>query len=90
MNKSSAVNEQNHFHVSQWAQRRFERDTRYYQLHLQQDLWGNWAVMRAFGGINTMKGRAITETYKDQKSAEDAFNRLSTFRTTKRGYSLTT
>jgi hypothetical protein len=28
------------FNISTWLSLRFERGARYYQLHLEQDLWG--------------------------------------------------
>ena len=40
-------------------QRRFERGTRYYELHLQQDLWGGWEIQRIFGRSKSKHGRVI-------------------------------
>jgi hypothetical protein len=45
--------------VSTWLSLRFERDTRYYQLHLEQDLWGSWILTRVNGRRNSRLGRAL-------------------------------
>ena len=33
-----------------WLASRWERDTRYYELHLRQDLFGDWVLTRVWGG----------------------------------------
>ena len=45
--------------VSTWLSLRFERGTRYYQLHLEQDLWGSWILTRVNGRRNSRLGRAL-------------------------------
>jgi hypothetical protein len=45
--------------VSTWLSLRFERDTRYYQLHLEQDLWGAWILTRVNGRRDSRLGRAL-------------------------------
>jgi hypothetical protein len=45
--------------VSTWLSLRFERDTRYYHLHLEQDLWGAWILTRVNGRRNSRLGRAL-------------------------------
>jgi hypothetical protein len=45
--------------VSTWLSLRFERGTRYYQLHLEQDLWGAWILTRVNGRRNSRLGRAL-------------------------------
>jgi hypothetical protein len=42
--------------VSTWLSLRFERGTRYYQLHLEQDLWGAWILTRVNGQRNSRLG----------------------------------
>jgi predicted DNA-binding WGR domain protein len=39
---------------------RFERGTRYYRLHLEQDLWGAWCLTRVHGRRGSRLGRTIT------------------------------
>jgi len=45
--------------VSTWLSLRFERDTRYYQLYLEQDLWGACILTRVNGRRNSRLGRAL-------------------------------
>jgi hypothetical protein len=45
--------------VSTWLSLRFERGTRYYQLHLEQDLRGAWILTRVNGRRNSRLGRAL-------------------------------
>jgi len=43
-----------------------ERDTRYYELHLRQDLFGDWVLTRVWGGRGTALGRIrqeLSESY---------------------------
>lgn len=40
-------NEQHQAGAAQWLYARFERDTRYYELRLQQDLFG-WVVIKVW------------------------------------------
>ena len=36
---------------------RWERETRYYEVHLHQDLWGGWVVTRVWGRRGTALGQ---------------------------------
>ena len=40
---------------------RWERDTRYYELRLQQDLWGDWLLTRVWGSKGTALGQIRRE-----------------------------
>ena len=40
-----------------WETIRFERDTRYYILALEQDLFGHWVITRANGKIGAALGQ---------------------------------
>lgn len=46
--------------TSQWTTWRFERESRYYRLHLEQDLWGTWCLTRVHGRRNNPLGRSFT------------------------------
>jgi hypothetical protein len=48
------------FETSKWVTMRFVRGTRYYRLHLEQDLWGAWCLTRVNGRCNSRLGRAAT------------------------------
>jgi len=39
-------------------QRRWERGTRYYQVEVCQDLWGEWVVVQQWGRRGTALGQA--------------------------------
>ena len=56
------------FETSKWVTMRFERGTRYYRLHLEQDLWGAWCLTRVNGRCNSRLGRSATaclESFQD-------------------------
>lgn len=38
-------------------QMRWEKDTRYYETRLHQDLWGQWVLTRVWGRRNTPMGK---------------------------------
>ena len=40
---------------------RWERETRYYELRLQQDLWGDWVLMRVWGQRGAALGQIRRE-----------------------------
>ncbi len=46
--------------TSSWVSLRWERGTRYYRTHLQQDLWGHWTLTRVAGRKGASRGRYIT------------------------------
>ena len=48
------------FETSKWVTMRFERGTRYYRLHLEQDLWGAWCLTRVNGRCDSRIGRSAT------------------------------
>ena len=51
--------------MSPWLASRWERDTRYYELHLRQDLFGDWVLTRVWGGKNTALGQIKHELCED-------------------------
>lgn len=46
--------------TTQWTTLRFTRGTRYYRLHLEQDLWGTWCITRVNGRTSTPLGCTAT------------------------------
>jgi len=48
------------FETSSWVALRWERATRYYRAHLEQDLWGHWIVTRVVGRSDGRRGRYMT------------------------------
>jgi hypothetical protein len=74
--------------VSTWFSLRFERGTRYYQLHLEQDLWGAWILTRVNGRRNSRLGRALM-TWPDSFEAGLLALAETAKRRRLRGYTLT-
>ena len=44
--------------VASWITLRWMRGTRYYRVHLEQDLWRNWLLTKVNGRIGSRLGRA--------------------------------
>jgi hypothetical protein len=44
--------------VASWITLRWVRGTRYYRVHLEQDLWRNWLLTKVNGRIGSRLGRA--------------------------------
>jgi predicted DNA-binding WGR domain protein len=66
---------------------RWEKETRYYEAHVEPDLWGGWVLTRLWGRRGTPMGqmrRAPCESY------EDAVRKLSavTKQRARRGYAV--
>ena len=52
----------------QWISTRWQKHTRYYEVHLAQDLWGSWVLTQVWGRRGTALGRIINTpcaSYKD-------------------------
>jgi predicted DNA-binding WGR domain protein len=43
----------------EWIRLRREKGTRYYEVHLHQDLWGEWVLTRVWGRRGTQLGRMV-------------------------------
>jgi hypothetical protein len=74
--------------VSTWLSLRFERGTRYYQLHLEQDLWGAWILSRVNGRRNSRLGRELMDWPGSFEQGLSALAETAKRRRL-RGYSLT-
>jgi hypothetical protein len=46
------------FEVGSWLTLRWTRGTRYYRVHLEQDLWTGWLLTQVHGRIGSRLGRA--------------------------------
>jgi len=57
LNNSSATS-QPHCDITAWITLRWTRGTRYYRVHLEQDLWSSWLLTHVNGRIGTPLGRA--------------------------------
>jgi hypothetical protein len=74
--------------TASWITLRGVRVTRYYRVHLEQDLWRNWLLTQVNGRRGTRLGRARS---KPEPSIESALLDLAAIATRrrKRGYELT-
>ncbi len=70
-----------------WITLRWTRGTRYYRVHLEQDLWSGWCVTKVHGRIGSRLGRARSQP---APSIEAALLELADIaqRRRKRGYEL--
>lgn len=75
--------------TASWITLRWTRGTRYYRVHLEQDLWSGWLLTQVNGRIDSRLGRA--RAYPSPNIAT-ALHRLAEIaaRRSKRGYELTT
>ncbi len=75
------------FTIDSWITLRWVRGTRYYRVHLEQDLWRNWLLTKVNGRIGTRLGRARSH---QSPSIEVALLELATIakRRRQRGYEL--
>ncbi len=63
-----------------WETIRFERDTRYYVLALEQDLFGSWVITRTNGRINAELGQIRNIYSGDYLSAVKKLQELAQYR----------
>jgi hypothetical protein len=73
------------FDMTSWITLRWTRGTRYYRVHLEQDLWARWLLTQVHGRIGSRLGRARSF---EQPSIEAALCSLSAIakRRRQRGY----
>lgn len=57
-----------------WQRRRWHNASRYYEVHIHQDLWGNWLLTRIWGRTGTAAGNHKQEPVADR---EEALGRLA-------------
>jgi hypothetical protein len=74
--------------TASWITLRWVRGTRYYRVHLEQDLWRNWLLTKVNGRVGTRLGRFRSH---DVPSIEIALLELAAIakRRRQRGYELT-
>lgn len=64
---------------------RWTKATRYYELSLQRDLWGDWCLLRAWGGLQRPGGRCSSTPFASLNDAVTAYGAAERRRRT-RGY----
>jgi hypothetical protein len=56
--------------IDEWISLRWERGTRYYEAHLNQDLWGDWVLTQVWERRGTELGRIVPipcASYEDER-----------------------
>lgn len=67
-----------------WRHSRWEKDTRYYELRLQQDLWGDWVLLRVWGRKDTALGQIRHELCASFVEGQARFDAACTVRENRR------
>ncbi len=70
-----------------WVKLRWEKQGRYYEAHLQQDLWGGWVVTRVWGRCGQRLGQIRQVPCASREEGEEVLRRLDRTRR-RRGYLL--
>lgn len=55
--------------TEQWRALRWETSSRYYEARVQQDLWGEWQVVRTWGGKRSRRGGMKAEVCASREEA---------------------
>ena len=61
--------------AEEWVRLRWEKDTRYYEAHLHQDLWGGWVLTKVWGRRGSALGRVVhsrCESYDEARMTLEA------------------
>ncbi|RMD59543.1 WGR domain-containing protein [Candidatus Parcubacteria bacterium] len=66
---------------------RWHKGTRYYELRVQQDLWGDWTISRIWGQRGSRLGSMKIEPYDSLEQAMRRYEELSKQRARK-GYEM--
>ena len=77
------------FSRSDWQRARFEKEARYYELHLQQDLLHDWVIVATNGRKKSKLGQSRTIAFLNYPKAFEQFCTMTHTRQ-QRGYRLTT
>jgi len=70
-----------------WAKLRWEKEGRYYEAHLHQDLWGDWVVTRVWGRRGQRLGQVKHVPCASREVGEAVLRHLDRTRR-RRGYRL--
>lgn len=75
------------FTIDSWITLRWTRGSRYYRVHLEQDLWRNWLLTKVNGKVGARLGRIRS---REVPSIETALLELAAIakRRRQRGYEL--
>jgi predicted DNA-binding WGR domain protein len=65
------------YQLTLWRAARWETTTRYYEAHVQQDLWGSWMVIRLWGGKASRRRGAKIDHFTSQEAAYAILDRIT-------------
>jgi hypothetical protein len=82
------ASEPNIIDTASWITLRWVRGTRYYRVHLEQDLWRGWLLTKVNGRIGTRLGKARSVSSPTIETALSALADVAK-RRRQRGYELT-
>jgi len=87
MNRSKHTEFRSSVDTASWIALRWVRGSRYYRVHLEQDLWRNWLLTKVNGRVGTRLGRFRSH---EVPSIETALLELAAIakRRRQRGYEL--
>ncbi|GAB4363789.1 MAG: WGR domain-containing protein [Methylohalobius sp. ZOD2] len=71
--------------LQDWIKLRWEKNSRYYEAHLHQDLWGDWVVTRVWGQRGGRLGRVMHVPCRSQEEGREMLRSLDRSRR-RRGY----
>ncbi len=74
--------------MEHWRTENFRKLGKWYQLRLEQDLFGNWLVVRAYGSLNTKFARTLSLEFESLEAAEQYFEKQKHYRLNSRHYTL--
>jgi hypothetical protein len=57
--------------AEEWVRLRWEKDTRYYEAHLHQDLWGGWVLTKVWGRRDSALGSSRPFAVRVLRGSED-------------------
>ncbi|MFN8771081.1 MAG: WGR domain-containing protein [Neisseriaceae bacterium] len=58
---------------------------RYYSLHVEQDLFNAWCLIKSFGSLISRRGRIVKQVYYSEKDAWDELTKIE-YAKRQRGY----
>ena len=61
----------------EWEKYRWERQQRYYEVLLHQDLWNHWVLTRIWGRSNTRLGRFRNDPCASYQEALEKLRRIN-------------
>ncbi|VEP17779.1 WGR domain [Hyella patelloides LEGE 07179] len=61
------------YNLHLWKSASWKKETRYYNCQLQQNLFGDWIIVRSWGAQSSKRGRTMEQVCDSYTSACSAF-----------------